>query len=102
MSNTIYSQEQLQTMNTIQLLSIAKSLLIPAGANWTDKQIIPVIDYYQKHSKKKQNTFFKMVMQKFNTSNDIHTYCNGRNYLFQNVQKLSNWFMSRHRNKNTK
>eukprot|EP01084_Bolivina_argentea_P310532 537375_1 len=61
MSNTIYSQEQLQTMNTIQLLSIAKSLLIPAGANWTDKQIIPVIDYYQKHSKKKQNTFLKWL-----------------------------------------
>eukprot|EP01084_Bolivina_argentea_P310534 537377_1 len=61
MSNTIYSQEQLQTMNTIQLLSIAKSLLIPAGANWTAKQIIQVIDYYQKHSKKKQNTFLKWL-----------------------------------------
>ncbi len=61
---TFYAKQQLQTMSSTELMAHSHSLSIPADHNWTKRQMIAVIDYYQQHSKKKQDSFLKGLSKK--------------------------------------
>ena len=54
-NHRFYSKDQLEAMDDGKLLKHAKILSIPADENWSKKQMVSVIDYYQTHTSSTNN-----------------------------------------------